>query len=238
MKRTAAEMEGGPEDEEEDEDEEEGDAEDDEEEIAEDKERPMLQQQGEDAEDFDIGEGDDNLDEDLEEQQPILRMPKPAEIRERKGGSDDEDEKGAASSLAMGTRSVKGKDEEEEDEEPLDVEYAKSQTIDPERIQAIMAEFTKDQMSRYECYRRSNFPKANMRRLLQSVAGCPISIPMTIVMSGIAKMFVGELVETGRTVMTERKETGPLRPCHIREAHRRLKLKGKVPLRSRPRLFH
>ncbi|MCO5594872.1 hypothetical protein L7F22_048907 [Adiantum nelumboides] len=74
-------------------------------------------------------------------------------------------------------------------------------------------------------------------QLLQSVAGCPISAPMTIVMSGIAKMFVGELVETGRRVMTERKETGPTRPCHIREAYRRLKLKGKVPLRSRPRLF-
>jgi hypothetical protein len=34
-------------------------------------------------------------------------------------------------------------------------------------------------------------------QLLQSVAGCPISVPMTIVMSGISKMFVGELVETG-----------------------------------------
>lgn len=35
-------------------------------------------------------------------------------------------------------------------------------------------------------------------QLLTSVTGTQkISMPMTIVMSGIAKMFVGELVETG-----------------------------------------
>lgn len=40
-----------------------------------------------------------------------------------------------------------------------------------------------------------------------------------------------------RMVMTERKETGPIRPCHIREAYRRLKVEGKVPRRSVSRLF-
>ncbi|OEL18671.1 hypothetical protein BAE44_0020309 [Dichanthelium oligosanthes] len=38
-------------------------------------------------------------------------------------------------------------------------------------------------------------------------------------------------------VMTERKDSGPIRPCHIREAYRRLKLEGKIPRRSVPRLF-
>lgn len=33
--------------------------------------------------------------------------------------------------------------------------------------------------------------------MLQSVSGAPVSVPMTIVISGIAKMFVGELVEIG-----------------------------------------
>ncbi|KAK1302752.1 hypothetical protein QJS10_CPB12g00855 [Acorus calamus] len=93
-------------------------------------------------------------------------------------------------------------------------------------------------MSRYESFRRSGFQKSNMKRLLVSITGSQkISMPMTIVVSGIAKMFVGELIETGRIVMTERRESGPLRPCHIREAFRRLKLEGKVPRRSVPRLF-
>ncbi|GJU29979.1 transmembrane protein 194 [Tanacetum coccineum] len=55
--------------------------------------------------------------------------------------------------------------------------------------------------------------------------------------SGIAKIFVGELVETAGMVMTERKETGPIRPCHIREAYIRLKLEGKIPKKSVSRLF-
>lgn len=36
-----------------------------------------------------------------------------------------------------------------------------------------------------------------MEQLLQSVSGGQVSVPMTIVISGIAKMFVGELVEIG-----------------------------------------
>ncbi|OMP03478.1 TAFII28-like protein [Corchorus olitorius] len=109
---------------------------------------------------------------------------------------------------------------------------------------AILSQFTEDQMSRYESFRRSALQKSNMRRfcrgmqLLVSITGSQkVSLPMTIVVCGIAKMFVGELVETARMVMTERKESGPIRPCHIREAYRRLKLEGKIPKRSVQRLF-
>ncbi|XP_042512938.1 transcription initiation factor TFIID subunit 11 [Macadamia integrifolia] len=133
-------------------------------------------------------------------------------------------------------------EEEEEEEENMDAELGKFPPGgDPDKLvkmQAILSRFTEEQMSRYESFRRSGFQRANMKKLLASITGTQkISLPMTIVVSGIAKMFVGELVETGRIVMTERKETGPIRPCHIREAYRRLKLEGKVPKRSVPRLF-
>ncbi|GLJ50334.1 hypothetical protein SUGI_1072260 [Cryptomeria japonica] len=138
------------------------------------------------------------------------------------------------------TAAAKDDDDDDEENENVDVELGKYQSEDPdktERFTAIMKKFTPEQMERYESFRRSGFQKANMRRLLQNIAGCPVSMPMTIVMSGVAKMFVGELVETGRMVMTERNESGPIRPCHLREAYRRLKLEGKVPKRSRSRLF-
>lgn len=156
--------------------------------------------------------------------------------------SDDEGDTrandGQGPSSKGGARGGAGKDDDEEEEENMDhEELGKYNTVDPDKMRAVLATFTSEQMSRYECYRRSGFQRANMRRLLQSVSGAPVSVPMTIVISGIAKMFVGELVEIGRIVMTERNETGPIRPTHIREAYRRLKLEGKVPQRSRPRLF-
>ncbi|KAM7510677.1 hypothetical protein LguiB_009552 [Lonicera macranthoides] len=142
---------------------------------------------------------------------------------------------------AVPTNKNKEEDDEEE-EENMDVELGKfPSTGDPEKratMQAILSQFTEEQMSRYESYRRSGFQKANMKRLLASITGsAKISMPMTIVVSGIAKIFVGELVETARMVMAERNDSGPIRPCHIREAYRRLKLEGKVPKRSVPRLF-
>lgn len=42
---------------------------------------------------------------------------------------------------------------------------------------------------------------------------------------------------SARTVMSERKDSGAIRTGHIREAYRRLKLEGKVPKRSVPRLL-
>nr|AFK33824.1 unknown [Medicago truncatula] len=138
---------------------------------------------------------------------------------------------------------TKHKDEEDDEEEDnMDVELAKFPTAgDPHKMakmQAILSQFTEEQMSRYESFRRAGFQKANMKRLLTSITGTQkISIPITIAISRIAKVFVGEVVETARTIMKERKETGPIRPCHLREAHRRLKLEGKIFKRTTSRLF-
>ncbi|KAB2636976.1 transcription initiation factor TFIID subunit 11-like [Pyrus ussuriensis x Pyrus communis] len=76
-------------------------------------------------------------------------------------------------------------------------------------------------MSMYESFRRAGFQRGNMKRLLTIISGTPkVSAPMNIVVSRIAKMLVGELVETGASkfsstgiVMSERKESGPIRPC-------------------------
>ncbi|CAL5346620.1 unnamed protein product [Camellia sinensis] len=137
----------------------------------------------------------------------------------------------------------KKEEDEEEEEENMEVELRKAPSItDPDKMakmQTILSQFTEEQMSRYESFRRSGFQKANMKRLIASITGsAKFNVQITIAVSGIAKMFVGELVETARVVMSERKESGPIRPCHIREAYRRLKLEGKVPRRSVRRLFN
>ncbi|CAI7868182.1 unnamed protein product [Closterium sp. NIES-54] len=101
----------------------------------------------------------------------------------------------------------------------------------------LLDRFTPEQMNRYEAYRRSGFKQASMRRLVHGVAGTTVSPQLGIVMSGVAKLMVGELVETARLVMGERGDEGPIRPTHIREAYRRLKMEKRVPVRSRPPLF-
>nr|TKS08541.1 hypothetical protein D5086_0000098400 [Populus alba] len=88
----------------------------------------------------------------------------------------------------------------------------------PTCSKTILAQFTEEQMNRYESFRRSALQKTNMKKLLVSTGSQKTYSPMTIVVCGIAKMFVGELVETARFVMKERKESGPTRPCHSRES--------------------
>ncbi|KAJ3702349.1 hypothetical protein LUZ61_006054 [Rhynchospora tenuis] len=144
---------------------------------------------------------------------------------------------------AAAAAAARGKeDEEEEDDEHMEVDLDKLPPGgDPDKVakmQAILSQFTEAQMNRYESFRRSGFQKSNMKRLLANITGTQkISIPTNIVVSGIAKLFVGELIETGKMVMSERNDSGPIRPCHIRESYRRLKLEGKIPRRSIPRLF-
>ena len=109
------------------------------------------------------------------------------------------------------------------------------------KMHAVISQFTEDQMSRYECFRRSTLHNSkNMKNLLESITGIKNmnnDDPRLSVISGIAKMFVGELVETARLIMVKRNEAGHIRPCHIRESYRRLKLQEKVIQRTVPRLF-
>ena len=55
------------------------------------------------------------------------------------------------------------------------------------------------------------------------------------VMTGITKLFVGEMVEAARVIMEERGDKGPIRPAHLREAFRVLVSEGKVPFYKKKR---
>jgi len=95
--------------------------------------------------------------------------------------------------------------------------------------QVLVSNFSEEQLNSYEMYRRSAFPKAAIKRIMQSITGGSISQNVVIAMSGIAKVFVGEVIEEALDVMDTLGESGPLQPRHIREGVRRMRQKNNIP---------
>lgn len=136
--------------------------------------------------------------------------PSPKKKKNEKDGSKDE------KSTEEGTSHTKSKKDPQGDERL--------------KMQVLVSNFTEEQLNRYEMYRRAAFPKAAIKRLMQSISGTSISQNVVIAMSGIAKVYAGELVETALDAREQWNETGPIQPKHIREAVRRLRLKNGIPV--------
>ncbi|KRX84246.1 60S ribosomal protein L12 [Trichinella sp. T6] len=151
-------------------------------------------------------------------------------------GKTDEEEQ-LESEQYVGSTEETSKSESSKVESESEQQTATEVDVDRLKMQLLVSNFSKEQLSRYEMFRRSVFPKPFIRKIIQQTTGYAASANVVIAMAGIAKVFVGELIEEAldvRDLWKDSKE--PLKPRHIREAFRRLNAKGKVfPLSPKKR---
>eukprot|EP00474_Spongospora_subterranea_P010688 CRZ11146.1 hypothetical protein [Spongospora subterranea] len=88
----------------------------------------------------------------------------------------------------------------------------------------IYANLSEIQSQRYEAFYRSRLAPSHVIMVMQSslrTSRKPSSL-VSIVMSGICKIFLSELMRKSIEIQSEWGHYGGIRPIHIREAYRRL----------------
>eukprot|EP01116_Phalansterium_solitarium_P019897 TRINITY_DN5721_c0_g1_i1.p1 TRINITY_DN5721_c0_g1~~TRINITY_DN5721_c0_g1_i1.p1 ORF type:complete len:202 (-),score=7.68 TRINITY_DN5721_c0_g1_i1:95-700(-) len=179
----------------------------------------------------DVDDDDDELDDDDEAVNAAIKHVPKKLMRARKQPTNanlrkklEKPSNGAES----GKPSEPGGETEQDDDL---VEISGDSAPDKAKVSALLELLSEEQRTRYEFSRRSRLKLSTVQELMKQVAG-PRTFNSTsvMVMAGIAKVYVGEIIETARQAQDEWVDPfGPLRPRHLREAHRRLSLTHKVP---------
>ena len=136
------------------------------------------------------------------------------------------------------------------DPEPM-TEASKEET-ERERMQLLVSHFDEQQMARYAAFRRANIRRAAIRKFASGLLNQPISNSVAVVLAGMSKVLIGDVVELARDLQEKDKasrrdeggapdagnsaEPEPLLPAYVREAWRIYKRDtGTVPEpRTRP----
>eukprot|EP00216_Chloropicon_sp_CCMP2111_P000992 CAMPEP_0198246656 /NCGR_PEP_ID=MMETSP1446-20131203/46087_1 /TAXON_ID=1461542 ORGANISM="Unidentified sp, Strain CCMP2111" /NCGR_SAMPLE_ID=MMETSP1446 /ASSEMBLY_ACC=CAM_ASM_001112 /LENGTH=132 /DNA_ID=CAMNT_0043930979 /DNA_START=268 /DNA_END=666 /DNA_ORIENTATION=- len=105
-------------------------------------------------------------------------------------------------------------------------EDAPHQSLDAKRLLELRGE----ELERFESFRRSAIPKPQMKKLLHAVTGQVPDVNSIIVMCGVAKLLVGDIVEHAKKIATEDGHHGPLRESDIRRAYAQHLRNTKLPL--------
>lgn len=138
---------------------------------------------------------------------------------------------GAKSAKKVGVGGVKKSFIDDDDDGALDLAAIRDYEI--ERVGELGPSLTK----RYESYRRADLRKDKIKKVCQAINPVlgKVSEPYIIAIKGLAKVFVGDVVETALEVRLALGDKGPLKPKHLREAFRRLRRDGGVPSQSSTR---
>lgn len=152
-----------------------------------------------------------------------------------KGGQEENvKQRAAAKADEKGDGDPHPADSEEDEEAPLDL--AAMSAFEYEQV----AKLTPIQLRRYEQFRRSDLKNGKIKKVLVHLN--PIltkaSEQYVIAVKGLAKLFVGDVVESALEVKKQLGDKGALQPKHLREAYRRLRRNGAIPtVNDKSKLF-
>ena len=115
-----------------------------------------------------------------------------------------------------------------------------------QKLAAALKMMSPSERHRFEHFCRSRFSLSAIKQLLADLHGVKSTPTMAVVVAGLAKLYVGEIVETARSAMEAHGEVGAIQPRHLREAHRTVREHDEVRaqclkrpfalLQSRPRV--
>ncbi|POM64440.1 hypothetical protein PHPALM_20025 [Phytophthora palmivora] len=122
--------------------------------------------------------------------------------------------------------STADEEDEEDEEDDADSDEDKVDLSDSASMLRMLQNLPEDEARRHEQFRRSHFERGAIKRAIHECSATDKRAPsvtnvMAIVMAGMTKVFVGEITAEARKIMEKNGETGPIRPRHIREAHRK-----------------
>lgn len=92
----------------------------------------------------------------------------------------------------------------------------------PSHLLQLVDQLSESELLQYESFRRSGFSRALIKKLVNLILGQACNPNFIIAVSGISKVFVGEMVTRAKHIQKKWGQNGPLNPSHIHEAYRQL----------------
>lgn len=106
--------------------------------------------------------------------------------------------------------------------------HSSSRLTDEKSMAALLRIFTSEQLTRYECYRRSSLSKPVLKRMFNSITGASLNQNGLIVLAAVCKLYIGQLIEAAREVASthEVSDLDAIEVEHVQEAYRRMQAAG------------
>uniref|UniRef100_A0A7E4ZXW8 TAFII28 domain-containing protein n=1 Tax=Panagrellus redivivus TaxID=6233 RepID=A0A7E4ZXW8_PANRE len=113
--------------------------------------------------------------------------------------------------------------------EELEKKFAEEEEFEKAKLRIIIANMSSEQLKRFEMVRRATFKRKDVRRIVKDACGDIPSVKVAIAISGIAKMFVCDLVEKALDIKdTHNAVDSPLKPRHLKQAFSELDRQNRV----------